>query len=183
MIGDGSRVATPGVSFPRHQMVEQLAVVDDLEVPPEGRVLVGQRVEAVRAGGDDLLDPGVLRVSMFDPGLLLVEILVPQPASRVTGAAFLRSENGEGHSGPVEHAGGGLGPLSGPLVEGARATHPVEVLDVVGDGAADHRHLEVQGSVQSVRLAAPSPQGSPWFSMLRSMRPASVGKRDSMSTS
>ncbi len=37
--------------------------------------------------------------------------------------------------------------------------------------------------VHSVRLAPPRPQGSPWFSMLRSINPASVGKRDSMRTS
>ena len=37
-------------------------------------------------------------------------------------------------------------------------------------------------SIQSVRLAAPSPQGSPWFSTLRSMRPASDGNSDSINT-
>ena len=36
------------------QRLEQLAVVDDLVVPAELRVLVEQRVEAVRALGDDL---------------------------------------------------------------------------------------------------------------------------------
>jgi hypothetical protein len=38
-------------------------------------------------------------------------------------------------------------------------------------------------SVHSVRLACPRPQGSPWFSMLRSMRPASGGNFDSIRTS
>ena len=36
--------------------VEQLGVVDDLELEAEVAVLVLQRVEAVGAGGDDLLD-------------------------------------------------------------------------------------------------------------------------------
>ena len=40
-----------------------------------------------------------------------------------------------------------------------------------------------RASIQSVRLEDPRPHGSPWFSMLRSMRPASVGNVDSISTS
>ena len=36
--------------------------------------------------------------------------------------------------------------------------------------------------VHSVRLFWPRPQGSPWFSTLRSMSPASEGNSDSMST-
>ena len=151
-------------------------MVDDLEVATEGRVLVGQGVEAVGAGGDDLLDPGLLQGLDVHPGLLLVEVLVAQPADRVAGAALLGPEDAEGDPGPVEHAGGGLGPLAGPLVEGAGAAHPVEVLDVVGDGPGDHRHLEVE-RLRSSRSAwpTPRPQGSPWFSMLRSISPASVG--------
>ena len=120
--------------------------MDDLEVAAEGRVLVGQGVEAVGAGGDDLLHPGVLEGLDVHPGLLLVEVLVAQPADRVAGAGLLRPEDAEGDPGPVEHPGGGLGPLAGPLVEGAGTAHPVEVLDVVGDGAGDDRHLEVEAS-------------------------------------
>ena len=36
------------------ELAEQLRVVDDLAVAAELRVLVGERVEAVRAGRDDL---------------------------------------------------------------------------------------------------------------------------------
>ena len=36
--------------------------------------------------------------------------------------------------------------------------------------------------IQSVRLEAPRPHGSPWFSTLRSIRPASDGNSDSIST-
>ncbi len=59
--------------------------------------------------------------------------------------------------GPVQHAGRGLDALAGPLVEGAGAAHPVEVLDVVGDGAGDHRDLEVQalGPLGALGLAQP----------------------------
>ena len=38
------------------QLLDELGVVDDLVVAAELRVLVLERVEAVRAGGDDLLD-------------------------------------------------------------------------------------------------------------------------------
>ena len=165
-------------------MVEQLTVVDDLEVAAERRVLVRQRVEAVRAGGDDLLDAGTLEGLDVGPGLLLVEVLVAEPAGRVTGAALLRSEDAEGHSGPVQHPGGGLGPLARPLVEGARAAHPVEVLDVVGDGPGDDRDLEVErvgpvgalggAEAPGVTLVLDVPQ--------HECRPRS-GTRDSMSTS
>ena len=44
----------------------------------------------------------------------------------------------------MQHAGRGLDALAGPLVEGAGAADPVEVLDVVGDGAGDDRDLEVE---------------------------------------
>ena len=37
-------------------------------------------------------------------------------------------------------------------------------------------------AIQSVRLELPRPHGSPWFSTLRSMSPASEGNSDSMST-
>ena len=88
-------------------------------------------------------------------GLLLVEVLVAQAAGRVAGARLLGTEDREGDAGPVQHAGGRLDPLAGPLVEGAGATDPVEVLDVVGDGVGDHRDLEVEARVHSVRLAWP----------------------------
>ena len=135
VIGDRSLVPAPrGELAGGDQVVEQLAVVDDLEGASEGRVLVGQGVEAVRAGGDDLLDPRPLERLDVRPGLLLIEVLVAQPARRVTGAPLLGPEDAERDPGPVEHAGGGLRALAGPLVEGPGAADPVEVLDVVGDG-------------------------------------------------
>ena len=91
------------------------------------------------------LHAGGLEGGDVRPALLLVEVLVAQPSGRVAGAALLGAEDGEGDPGPVEHAGGGLRRLAGPLVEGGGAAHPVEVLDVVGNGVLDHRHLEVEG--------------------------------------
>ena len=125
-------------------MVEQLAVVDDLEVAAERGVLVREGVETVRATGDDLFRAHPFEDLDIGAGLLLVEVLIAEAPSRVTGAALLRPEDGEAHPGPVQHAGGRLRPFASPFVERARAPHPVEVLDVVGDGPGDDRDLEVE---------------------------------------
>ena len=97
------------------------------------------------------------------------------------GAGLLWAENSEGDPGPVQHAGGGLDALAGPLVEGPGTADPVEVLDVVGI-PGDDRDLEVQrlGPVGPLGLA--QTPGVALFSTLRSMRPASEGNSDSMST-
>ena len=125
-------------------MLEQLGVVDDLVVAPEGGVLVLDGVEAVRAAGDDLLGARLVEGGDVHLRLLLVQVLVAQTPHRVTGAGLLGTEDAEGDAGPVQHAGRGLHALAGPLVEGAGAADPVEVLDVVGDGAGDDRDLEVE---------------------------------------
>ena len=140
-------------------MLEQLGVVDDLVVAAERRVLVLDRVEAVRAGGDDLLDAGLVEGGDVHLGLLLVQVLVAQAADRVAGAGLLRAEDAEGDAGPVQHARRGLHALAGPLVEGAGAADPVEVLDVVGDGAGDDRDLEVEALGPLGPLALPEAPG------------------------
>ena len=81
------------------------------------------------------LAPTSSRVAMFGLAHLLVEVLVAQAPGRVAGAGLAGAEDGEAHAGPVQQARRGLGGLAGPLVEGSRAPDPVEVLDVVGDGA------------------------------------------------
>ena len=156
VVGDLARVARAGDELARlHQVLEQLGVVDHLVVAAEGGVLVLDRVEAVRAAGDDLLGPDLVEGGDVQLALLLVEVLVAQPAHGVAGAGLLGAEDGEGDAGPVQHAGGGLDTLAGPLVEGAGTADPVEVLDVVGDGAGDDRDLEVEalGPLGALALA------------------------------
>ena len=125
-------------------MLEQLGVVDDLVVAAEGGVLVLDGVEAVRAAGDDLLGARLVEGGDVHLRLLLVQVLVAEAPHRVAGARLLGAEDAEGDAGPVQHARRGLHALAGPLVEGAGAADPVEVLDVVGDGAGDDRDLEVE---------------------------------------
>ena len=90
------------------------------------------------------LTPASFRVSMFFMACSWYRYSLPRRRDRVAGAGLLRTEDAEGDAGPVEHARRGLGALAGPLVEGTGAAHPVEVLDVVGDGAGDDRDLEVE---------------------------------------
>ena len=127
-----------------HEVLEQLRVVDDLVVAAEGGVLVLDGVEAVRAAGDDLLGADLVEGADVELALLLVEVLVAQAAHGVAGAGLPRAQDGEGDAGPVQHAGGGLHTLARPLVEGAGTADPVEVLDVVGDGAVHDGDLEVE---------------------------------------
>ena len=75
----------------RHQPAEQLRVVDDLVVPAVLRVLVAERVEAVRAVRDDLGDPdGVHRLDVLLRERLEQE-LVAHPPGGVAGAELPRA--------------------------------------------------------------------------------------------
>ena len=71
-------------------------MVHDLVVAADLRVLVGQRVEAVRAGRDDLLVRAD-RVERLDVlhGLHLEQELVAEPAGRVAGAGLAGAEDRE----------------------------------------------------------------------------------------
>ena len=75
---------------------------------------------------------------------MLEEELVAHPAGRVTRAGLARAEDGELDAGDVQQLGDGLGDLLGPVVDGAGAADPEQVLDVVVDRAVDLPDLEVQ---------------------------------------
>ena len=133
-----------------HQLAQQLGVVDDLVVAAELRVLLAERVEAVRAGGHDLahardaaLEGGVQGLDVL-LRQLLEEELVAHAAGRVARAGLARAEDGELDVGQVQQLGDGLGDLLRPVVDGARAADPEQVLDLVGDRAVDLAHLEVE---------------------------------------
>ena len=100
-----------------HQPVEQLGVVHDLELDAELGVLVLQRVEAVGAGGDDLLDLRLLEHLGVLHGQLHEEELVAGAARRVAGAGLAVTEDGEVDAGHVQQLGDGLGGL---LLRGPR---------------------------------------------------------------
>ena len=74
---------------------EQLRVVHDLVVAAELRVLVLQRVEAVRALRDDLLHAEAVERLDVLHRQHLEDVLVARAAGRVAGAQLARAEDGE----------------------------------------------------------------------------------------
>ena len=132
-----------------HQPPEQLRVVDDLVVPAVLRVLVAERVEAVRAVRDDLGDPrGVHRLDVL-LGEGLEQELVAHPPGGVARAELPRPEDRERHPRALEQFGDRSRDVAGSFVERARASHPVEVL---GGGAVHDRHVQPLGPVGPLRL-------------------------------
>src|SRR4029450_10464961 len=141
------------------QAPQQLGVVDDLVVAAQVRVLAGQGVEAVGAGGDHLAGADAVEGLDVLLGLELVEVLVAEPPGRVAGAGLAGAEHGERHPGPVQQPGDRPGRLAGPVLERGRAADPVQVLDVVGDAVADHRDLEVEALGPGQALAGTEAPG------------------------
>ena len=131
------------------QRGEQLGVVHDLVVPAELWVLVGEGVEAVRAGGDDLqrrrAGNGLERLDVLHAEHLEEE-LVSEPARRVAGAGFRRPQHRELDARDVQQLGERPGHLPRPVLERPGTADPVQVLDVgvqllAGHGAA---HWEIK---------------------------------------
>ncbi len=120
-----------------HETVEQLRMVDDLVAATHLRVLVVQRVEAVRTGHDDLalalLDALEHTVEDLDVLLrqLLEQELVARTASGVAGAGLLGTEDHELHAGGREELGDGLRGLLGAVLVGTGTADPEEVLVTV----------------------------------------------------
>ena len=118
--------------------------MDDLEVAAECGVFVADRVEAVRARRDDLLDVRALQRLDVGLGRLLPEVFVADTPSRVAGAGLLRPEDRELHARGVEDPGDRLRRAARPVIERAGAADPVEPLDVVRDVVGDDRDVELE---------------------------------------
>jgi hypothetical protein len=125
-------------------------VVDDLERAAQLAVLIGDRVEAMRAGSHDRALGHAVAVERLDipPGQDLVDVLVAHPAGRIPRARFFLAQDREPDAGRVEAASEGPGDLSVPFIKGRRAADPVQDLDLVeppgGGEVGDGRHLEVE---------------------------------------
>ena len=117
--------------------LQELAVVYHLVVAAELWVLVGQRVEAVRALGDDLLHAH--RVERLDVlhGQHLEDVLVAGPSGRIARAHLGRSQDRERHPGALHQLCHGPGDLLVLVVERAGAANPVEVLGLQRVAAVD----------------------------------------------
>ena len=163
---------------PPQQFVEELAVVDDAVLAAELRVLVLDRVEAVRARRDDRLDR--YRFSL-DVGLgeHLVEVLVAEPPGRLARALLLVAEDGELHPRRLHELDERARHLLVALVERPVAADPVELLRLP--------HVVMtrtpRSSAQSARVCHDICHGLPLFSRFRNAGCSFAGKRDSVSTS
>ena len=129
------------------QPAEQLGVVDDLVVAADLRVLVGERVEAVRAGRDDLrCAPIELSVSTFCMASIWKRNSLPsrRAGSPVQVSPAPRIANST--PGRVQQLGDRPGGLLGPVLQRAGAADPEQVLDVGRDRLArlDPAYLEVE---------------------------------------
>ena len=111
-----------------YELLEELAVVDDLVVATELRVLVSERVEAVRALGDDLLDAHAVERLDVLHCQKLEDVFVAGAASRVAGAVLGRAEDCVAHASTVHQLRQCLADLLVLVVERTSATNPVEVL-------------------------------------------------------
>ena len=134
-----------------HQAVEELRVVHHLVLRAELRVLVGQRVEAVRTGHDDLLALRRRRLENPVDGLdvllrqHLEQELVAGTSCRIAGTGLALAENHEVHRGDVEELGDRLGGLLRAILVCACATDPEEVLETLErfDVGTEDRDLDV----------------------------------------
>lgn len=115
---------------------------------------------------------------------MLEQRLVAEAAGRVTGALLVPAHDGELHARDVQQFGEGFGGLLGPVLQGAGAADPVQVVDLgeVLDVLADDRDLEVDllGPLHPLLLG--QPPGLPFFSRFLSIVPASDGNADSIIT-
>ena len=151
------RASLAGFSRPsRSELGDQLAVVHDLVVAAEVAVLVAERVEAVRAAGDDLRHAGLVERAHVLLGLRLEQVLVAHPAGRIAGARLARAEDREVDAGRLEELGRRLRRGAGALVERRGAADPVEDL---GRGLArlEDPHAERRRPVRALGLG-PAPR-------------------------
>ena len=120
-------------------------------VAAEVRVLVAERVQAVRAAGDDLRDAGLVQRRDVLLRVRLEHVLVAHPAGRVAGARLARPEDREVDARLLQQLHRRLGSLSGALVVRGGAADPVEDLRR-GLALLDDAHPEPLGPRSTVAL-------------------------------
>src|SRR5262249_18863854 len=105
----------------REEVVDELRVVDDLPAAAELRVVVPERVQAVRAGRDDLLHAGPVQRLDVGLGLHLEQHFVAAAPRRVAGAALAVAEDRIVDAGRLQDLDHRLRLLADALVERAGA--------------------------------------------------------------
>ena len=137
-----------------HELGEQLRVVQHLVAAAEVGVLVPERVEAVRAGRDDLRHPGLVQRLDVLLGVRLERVLVAHPARRIAGAALARPEDREVDPGCLQQLRGRARALARTLVVRRGAADPEQHLGRRVAGL-QHPHVEAvrPGRALGLRLA------------------------------
>ena len=165
----------------RSSSAKHLGVVNDLVVPAQLGIFVGQGVEAMRALGDDLLDPEAVERLDVREGQLLPQVLVAGPA------------------GGIAVAGSRAGPRMAKSIPawcskpGERHGEPRccgRHRSLRNRRTTDTRHArcsrqEPAPRSRAVRSKPPAahgsiPHGLPWFSMATKALESSAGKLDSI---
>ena len=134
-----------------HQLGEQLGVVDDLVVAAEVRVLVGERVEAVRAARDDLAHARLVERLDVLLGVGLEDVLVAHPPRGVAVARLARAEDREVDARGLQQLRRRLRRRARALVERRGAADPVEHLRH-GVARLQHAHPEALGPGRALGL-------------------------------
>ena len=138
-----------------HELIEELGVVVHLVAAAELRVLVPERVEAVRTGGDDLAHAVAIQGFDVALGQHLEQELVADAAGRVSAAGFLAAEDRELDAGLLQQLRGGADGVPVALDEGAAAADPHQDLRL---GRVVHvgHHVDVEplGPVDAAELGA-----------------------------
>ena len=112
----------------------------DLELVAELRVVVRQRIHAVRTLREDFSHAVLLQRRVVFLGQFLKQKLVAEPPGRVAGATFVRAKHGEVHAGLDQQLGDGAGDLLRATIERSGATDPPQDFEI--GMVAGQRHVE-----------------------------------------
>ena len=162
-----------------HELREKLRVVHHLVATAEVRVLVAERVEAVRAARDDLRHPRVVQRRDVLLRVGLEDVLVAHAPRRIAGARLARAEDREVDARLLQQLHRRLGRVARTLVVRGGAADPVEDL---------RRRLALletrtpSPSAHDARSPCGLPHGLPTRSTSRSIDSASCGKLDCIIT-
>ena len=154
VVGDRLGRSAPHLELAlRDKAVDELERMDDFVVPAKLRVLVGDRVETVRAARDDL--PHAVLLERLDVllRLHLPQVLVADASGRVAVAGLLGGEDGERDSGGAEDLHESARHLLIAPVVRRGAPDEVEVLGVGLFGERRHAQIVCPVAARFTRLA------------------------------
>ncbi len=126
------------------QLGQELGVVDHLVVAPHLGILVGEGVEAMGTLRDHLAHPQVGKGLDVRERQLLPDVLVARPPGGISVAQLAATEDGERDPGPAQEPGECHRHRRVAVVEGARAAHEPQVLDLADPVLTQDRDLEVE---------------------------------------